>query len=224
METILAMMQILDQTIARLRYSMHARALAEVAFVRICTLADLQAIPSLIAQLKEEGSTPARTAPPASTAGRVAPVPPAPAKKKWEGVNESPLGSDQVQAAWENALGTVGGMLADCARNATLAIRGPNQLAAVFAPQYNFGKQYCERAENQSQLQGALSDLLGRAVRLQIAEGEGAQPAVAPVDRRRPPASRQRMAEKVTHPWVKRAAELFDAQVVWMEEPQGSDS
>jgi hypothetical protein len=29
------------------------------------------------------------------------------------------------------------------------------------------------------------------------------------------------MAERATHPWVKRAAELFDAQVVWMEEPQG---
>ena len=52
METILAMMQILDQTIARLRYSTHARTLAEMALVRICTLADLQAIPALIAALR----------------------------------------------------------------------------------------------------------------------------------------------------------------------------
>ena len=37
-ETVLAIMQILDQTIARLRYSTHGRILAEMAVVRICRL------------------------------------------------------------------------------------------------------------------------------------------------------------------------------------------
>ena len=43
-ETILAMMQILDQTIARLRYSTHPRTLAELALVRICTLGDTRSV------------------------------------------------------------------------------------------------------------------------------------------------------------------------------------
>ncbi len=56
METILAMMQILDQTIARLRYSTHPRTLAELALVRICTLEQLDALSAIVAGLKDGGA------------------------------------------------------------------------------------------------------------------------------------------------------------------------
>ncbi|HEY1600395.1 MAG TPA: DNA polymerase III subunit gamma/tau, partial [Pirellulales bacterium] len=51
-QTILAMMQVLDQAIARLRYSTQGRVLAELALVRISQLADLDEIPALIEQLR----------------------------------------------------------------------------------------------------------------------------------------------------------------------------
>ncbi len=82
LSTILSMMQILDQTVARLRYSMHARALAELALVRISTLADLEAIPALLAELNAGGARPtsesARTNGPAAgiaTAKSLSPAP-----------------------------------------------------------------------------------------------------------------------------------------------------
>ena len=46
LQTILAAMQILDQTLARMRYSTQARILAELALVRICNLEDLEELPA----------------------------------------------------------------------------------------------------------------------------------------------------------------------------------
>ncbi|NUQ62808.1 MAG: DNA polymerase III subunit gamma/tau [Pirellulales bacterium] len=60
LDTILAAMQILDQTLSRMRYSTQSRILAELALVRICQLEDLAELPALIAQL-QNGSTGRRT-------------------------------------------------------------------------------------------------------------------------------------------------------------------
>ncbi|HEY2880846.1 MAG TPA: DNA polymerase III subunit gamma/tau, partial [Pirellulales bacterium] len=53
LETVLAMMQILDQTLARMKYLTYPRLVAELALVRLCTLDDLDSLPGLIAQLRE---------------------------------------------------------------------------------------------------------------------------------------------------------------------------
>jgi DNA polymerase III subunit gamma/tau len=58
LQTILAVMQILDQTLARMKYSTQARILAELALVRICNLEDLEELSGLIAQL-QSGQPPA---------------------------------------------------------------------------------------------------------------------------------------------------------------------
>jgi DNA polymerase-3 subunit gamma/tau len=80
LETILAAMQILDQTLSRLRYSTQGRILAELALVRICQLEDLEELPTLIAQLQGRASAgavqpplPARAVRPALPAGSVSP-------------------------------------------------------------------------------------------------------------------------------------------------------
>ncbi|MEX0939446.1 MAG: DNA polymerase III subunit gamma/tau [Pirellulales bacterium] len=56
LETLLAAVQIVEQTLARMRLSVYARTLAEVAIVRLCTLEDLDSLPALIDQL--HGRTP----------------------------------------------------------------------------------------------------------------------------------------------------------------------
>jgi DNA polymerase-3 subunit gamma/tau len=53
LETVLAVMQILDHTISRLRYSTHGRILAELAIVRICNLENLERLSGLIGQLRD---------------------------------------------------------------------------------------------------------------------------------------------------------------------------
>ncbi len=54
LQTVLAMVQILDQTAARLRVSLHGRILIEMAIVRICELENLEDLASLVAELRGE--------------------------------------------------------------------------------------------------------------------------------------------------------------------------
>ncbi len=114
LQTILAVMQILDQTLSRMKFNTQARILAELALVRICNLEDLEELSSLIAQLQTgqrlaigppaasaASSGPARTAVPAaslSSTPRTGPAGqtgqeahPAAAKKKFEPAAESPV-------------------------------------------------------------------------------------------------------------------------------------
>jgi len=93
LHTVLALMQILDETLARLRYSTQGRTLTELALVRITTLAELESIADLLAEVRgQPGDAPAQpTRPGAPTArpssspetGRSvsARVPPAPAAR-----------------------------------------------------------------------------------------------------------------------------------------------
>ncbi|MCH2181221.1 MAG: DNA polymerase III subunit gamma/tau [Mariniblastus sp.] len=60
LETILSIVQILDQTVVRMQSSLHTRALLEVAVVRICNLEHLDLLADLANQLGQS-----KTAPPA---------------------------------------------------------------------------------------------------------------------------------------------------------------
>ena len=103
LQTILAVMQILDQALSRMKFNTQARILAELALVRICNLEDLEELSALIIQL-QTGQPPARIASPGSArpaAGPSAPAIAAPqtrseahptaAKKKYEPAAESPV-------------------------------------------------------------------------------------------------------------------------------------
>lgn len=85
--TLLAILQILDQTAARMRVSLHERTLADMAIVRLVSLEDLDALADVVAELRQTQtgngtSQPAtRSAPVAKRSVPVAPVttPPSPA-------------------------------------------------------------------------------------------------------------------------------------------------
>ena len=55
-QTLLAIVQILDQTAARMRISTQTRTLTEMALVRICHLGDLDELSTLIAELKDSSA------------------------------------------------------------------------------------------------------------------------------------------------------------------------
>jgi len=76
LETILAIVQILDQTLTRLRQSTHVRTLVEIALVRICRLEDLEQLSQLVSQLRDGATVGARPSPPrpAPIQNSVAPV------------------------------------------------------------------------------------------------------------------------------------------------------
>jgi DNA polymerase III subunit gamma/tau len=53
LETLLAAIQIIDHTLSRMRQSTHSRVLAEVAMIRLCNLADLDQLNTLLHELKQ---------------------------------------------------------------------------------------------------------------------------------------------------------------------------
>ena len=236
LETVLAVMQILDQTLARLRYSTHGRILAEVALLRICRLEDLESLTALIGQL-QEGLPPSNAgskttvASVASLAAEAKKKPPAPKSSNSLGslcssAPESPPKANAAGPAWSDArelwnqvLEQLGDMLAEMARFVSdVAIPAPNRLVASFPAKYTSCKTYCERPENVAKLEQAVSRARGHAVRIDFrlaAEGPKSVEA-EPVKKNLTP--QQRLLEKSEHPLVRRATELLGAFPVKVEE------
>jgi DNA polymerase-3 subunit gamma/tau len=243
LETLLAMAQILDQTLVRLRQSTHVRTLVEVAVVRLCKLDDLDQLPSVIAALQSGAplaASPRQTAisqPPAGQSVRPAlppppssPAPPTPAaedqKKTPESTNEpptiaaaeAPLDDRVATAAWQQTLGELGDMTADFASKAeNVAISAPNRLVVRFRKAYTSAIQFCERPESRQKLEQTLSRIVGRNIRIDIVvlpDAGGPSPGTEVASVRRPANRRQREQELQRHPLIRRATELFDTEII----------
>ena len=85
-QTILAAIQILDESLVRMRSSVSSTTLLEVALVQICQLQDLALIPAMIEAITRGGPMPTSTQqrPPAPRVEATAPKPPADEKKNAE--------------------------------------------------------------------------------------------------------------------------------------------
>ena len=245
LETILAIVQILDQAVTRMRQSTHVRTLAEIALVRICKLEDLDQLPQLLGQLRDGAPLP--------PAPRSAPSPPAAASMPAAGAAadqkksiridepavaalpenslspETPAAALTPQTAasiWQRALTDLADMTADYAKKAeSVANCGPNRLVARFGKAYIGAKEYCERPERKAKLQQALAKVLGAAVSLDFevvadsSEAPLAQGLHQPV-----PTSRERSRQAAQHPLVRQAMELFDAEVLHVIQPAAADA
>ena len=229
LETILAAMQILDQTLSRLRYSTQGRILAELALVRICQLEDLEELPALIAQLQGGGhagpESVSTAAPPPAAKRKADPdesLPPAleaPQEPAGEPRQKLVLDGDSAASIWDQVVARLGGMAAGSARNySRVAISAPNNLVVHLKPGYTFAKAICERPDQLAQFQRALAELTGESIRVQFAVEEVAQ-AQEPVAAVRPATAQQRLMEVADHPMIRRAGELFGAQPVRVDEP-----
>ena len=239
LETLLAMAQILDQTLTRLRQSTHVRTLVEVAVVRLCKLDDLDQLPGLVAALRDGApltSSPRQMAPTGQSVGPAPAPPPAPAqiatsaasdqKKTPERFEEPPPSAESIAplddhaavAAWKQTLGELGDMTADFASKAeNVAISAPNRLVVRFRKAYTSAIQFCERPESRQKLEQTLSRITGRNIRIDIAvlpDAPEPPPGTEVAPARRPMNRRQREQEVQRHPLIRKAAELFDTEIV----------
>jgi DNA polymerase-3 subunit gamma/tau len=242
-DVVLAAMQIIDQALARLRYSTQARIIAELAIVRICHLEDLAEIPELIAQL-QSGAIAMADIPAGSVAARPAIAPPAElstsessAKKNVEQYHHEEVGDTssaaQVSRAprialtaanatevWSQVVARLTGLAADHAkRYARAATSAPNRLVVLFHARYTFAKAVCERPEQKARFEQILAELTGNriAVEFQVVPDEAA-PA-APSSSAKAVLPMQRLMQISQHAMVRRAAELFGANPVRVDEP-----
>jgi DNA polymerase-3 subunit gamma/tau len=229
LDTILAGLDILAATKARMRGSSHGRVLLEMALVRLGRLDNLVALSQVAQWLATPGAQiPARPAPaarPAEPAGQTVLPPEAPKKKSAAG--DSAPSSPSRPEIWEEILARIGPMLGNDLRKAGLpATSGPNTLVLRFPARYNLPLEHCQRPENVARVEDELRKLTGRPWHLRVEadpnagnsgppEGDGDGPEGGPGLARR-----QRL-EVAQQPLVKRAVEVMSAQIVDMEEGFG---
>ncbi len=132
LSALLAIMQILDQTLSRMRYSTQGRILAELALVRICELEDLDELSETIAQLRSGtaietntgasagvkkkyepavASSPGSAGVPSASGGQDARAPEEPSQPAVE------LSGDNAVEVWNRVLAGLSGMVVDQARH-----------------------------------------------------------------------------------------------------------
>jgi len=235
-QTLLAMVQILDQTAARMRVSTQVRTLAEMALVRLCHLEDLDSISTLIDQLKESPGSIASEGP---AKPRVAGSTKPPTAAKKNAVNSEDVVSENVvppaatakpQAAtpitpdrvtpdhitpenaeeiWRQVVELATGLVGD---NAALADQvscdDDGTLVASFPERYSSCREFCERPTNRTRLDKALEQVVDAPVMLKLQTHDDSQNEPHAVSPK--PSRRQQQVDVVNEPFVQRALELFD--------------
>jgi hypothetical protein len=113
---------------------------------------------------------------------------------------------------WQQALAAIEDMTADFAGYYDrVAISAPNRLVISFRREYNHHKESCERPERKAKIEQALARITGKQVRIDFDVLPDSQPPM-PI-RQSQPSKRQRMRDKEKHALVRKAIELFDAEV-----------
>ena len=247
--TLLAMLQILDQSLSRMRTSGHAALLAEMAVIRLATLEDLESVSAAVDRLASASG--AVAAVPASAVGNAAPrlsVPavaaPAPQKKTTDltdrgvepapsavappppaGITPTPELPADASAAWKAASATLEGLAGDCAAEAIGAAWRDDQLEVTLPAHATTAGAFLRRPEISAAISRALESLAGRRVRHAIVMIEASvEPVVATPAEQSRPVSLQTQAsllrEAGEHPLVAHARTLFDAAIRKVEPPR----
>jgi DNA polymerase-3 subunit gamma/tau len=233
LDAILAGLDVLSATKARMRGSNYPRTLVEMALIRLGRLADLVALSELSQWLGQVRLDPraALAPPPGSTASR-ATVPP-------EGVKKKPLnpGDDNPALAatgpieltaetWPHVRSQIGGIVGpvlagELATAGIPAISGPNSLVFRFSAAYNPTKASLERADRLAQIETALRQVTGKAwsVRLEADSLPTPEPTAVPANGK---AKQSPKEEAETIPLIRRAVEMLGATIQRVDEGFGA--
>ena len=193
LETAIAALQVLGETLQKSRGTRQSRALADLALVRIATLEKLQELEGLVASLVASPGEPAADSRQKKTPQIIAATPvssesmpsepvvtepvsiPETTLQEDSGIEADeadetiPLQSGRETAVWQRVVGEISDILHDhitCVDR--VAISGPNRLDLVFPAGYHFQKQFCERPEMLQRLQGLLRNVTGQVVHLRM--------------------------------------------------------
>lgn len=229
-DTILAGLDVLATTKARLRNSGQGRVLLEMAVVRLSRLEDLVPLTQLaqwVSQGKPGSATPAaRPATPVSPPEAQKKNPPARAEPQ---ATPEQMTSDNLAVVWPRVLGLTGPMLAGhLERAGEVAISGPNTLVLRFPGGYNSDREYCQQSTSVARLEEALKRVTGQSwnIRVESASvmGEPAPVAVESEEASSQSRYRRQRAEAVQEPLIKRAIDVLGAQIVRVDDYAGSPS
>ncbi|HET6572752.1 MAG TPA: DNA polymerase III subunit gamma/tau [Fimbriiglobus sp.] len=220
LDTILAGLDVLTATKAKLRGSPHAQVLLEVAVVRLTRMDELLSVSSL-AQMIANGSA---ALPSSTTSPPHYPTTPSVKKNGLIGSNgtyQTPSitgdgATDEFPAVWEKVLQDVGPMRGTHLRSAGLpAILGPNSLAIRFPTGYSSAYESCASESGIEVIRQVLKRTTGKewSVRVEQVAGAVPSPAVTP-----PPRPEQRAKDLLQLPLFRKAADVLGAQLVRVDD------
>jgi DNA polymerase-3 subunit gamma/tau len=181
LQSISAAMQILADTKARMQRANYARALMDLALVRIGSLEQLDQIAALLqGVVRPTAAAPAparavfesqqelkKNGEPLRAVNRTAA--PAPLQTSDPKAEKTPqhieIKEDNINIFWENLLAELPDALTMHLKNSSrIAISGPNLLEIWFPTSYLFSKNYCERSETKKRLAAAAENFCGHSV------------------------------------------------------------
>ena len=249
-QTLLAMLQIIDHSLARMRLSTHTTVLAEMAVIRLAALEDLDSLSQVISGIKVDGekkdvhrqekkkltATPSQiehkekdsvheelSDPKVKTVDTL----------KTEGPTTQALVLDPL-SLWKNTGESVGGLVSDFANMAISAIREADHFKINFPASARSAIAFLNRPEIAKQVQTALETKTGQSCRFSVVlqeEADGTTPVKADATRKQSPqphkavqqpavSSAGLLKETVKHPLVSHALATFDAAIRKVDPPR----
>jgi len=243
--TVLAMLQIVDQALARMRSSAHPAVLAEMAVVRLAALEDLDGLATLVGTLTAPAGAVPAAGPPErrekKTADLTAAVPAPRAVAPAFAVPQpsaAPLASAPVApgvsadaeplVVWRECGRIVGGLAADFADLAVQAVWHEGRLAVTLPAGARMALDFLRGSDVVTGLQRALAGIVGRpaSVAVDLATDEadaGGAPSPGPKAEAGsgPGLSQAALVRAATaHPLVRQACELFDGSIRRVDPPR----
>jgi DNA polymerase III subunit gamma/tau len=246
LDTILAGLDVLATTKARLRTSAHGQILVEMAVVRLSRLDELVPVSQLAHWLSQPGSAPPaanRPATPAVSAGahagdgskkngmtgpaepvrpgsNGAPAPPA------EGPSVTPVDNGNLSLVWDKVKVGTGPMHAGQLSMASPpAIVGPRSLVVRFPARYNHAYEYCREPGRAQLVEGLIKKQTGQdwSLRFELdATAAAPDPAAPPIS------NRERERRALETPLLSRIVSHLGGRLLKMDEgfgePPAADS
>ncbi len=283
LQTVLAVVGLIDQALVRIRYSVYARVLLEATLIQICNLPDLQSIADLAAaartvsaggEKKNVANSPPipkphlalpETVKPVMMAAAITGEPPsvapeqstpfvaaehptplaaaeqpspsaAPEQPSPSAAPEQPspsaateqrltLTESSVERLWHQAADQVEPMTATLARSVqSVELQGENRLRLVFPADSKMSMRRIDLPEHKNALAGAVARLSGQNVNLEFVAAPPAAAEQKPAPRQTGKDRIQRMREIEGNPLVQACVELFDAEIVKVDQPRPGHS
>lgn len=248
--TMLAMLQIIDHSLARMRLSTHTTVLAEMAIVRLAALEDLDNLSEIISGIQptEEKKQPLRhekkkltptTNQKADKADQTAPATSSSVKAKtpnsWTpDKTTSPSVGAEPLVIWKNAGELVGGLASDFAAMAASVSQEASHFKIEFPASAGSATAFLSRNEITKQFQSALETLTGQSCRYSVVLQEkgttnssGSIPAQNGSSSKQSTPSKKTvissaglLKETVQNPLVSHALTTFDAAIRKVDPPR----
>ena len=247
--TMLAMLQIIDHSLARMRLSTHTTVLAEMAIIRLAALEDLDNLSEIISEIQtteqkqplrhekkkltpttNQKAAKAHQAAPAtfSSVKAKSPNPRTPDKTTTSSVGTEPL------VIWKNAGELVGGLASDFAAMAASVSQEANHFKIDFPASAGSATAFLSRNEIAKQFQSALETLTGQPCRYSVALQEkgatnplgsttaqnGSSNKPSTPSKKTVISSAGLLKETVQNPLVSHALTTFDAAIRKVDPPR----